>query len=63
MTWKLEESMILAFSKTSSVAFWAAKGVDFLAPLKPDLPLLDQAITLPSRSVSVTILLFCLAER
>lgn len=34
------------------VAVWAAKGVLFLEPLKPQTPEEDQAITLPFKSVT-----------
>ena len=39
----------------------AAKGVLFREPLKPLAPALDQAITLPAGSVSVTIVLLNVA--
>ena len=43
----------MAFSE----AFCAAKGVPFLAPLKPHAPADDQHITSPFKSVIVTIVL------
>lgn len=42
----------IAFFKAVDVAVWAAKGVLFLEPLKPQTPEEDQAITLPLRSVT-----------
>src|SRR5437763_15355734 len=41
----------------ASAVTWAANGVDLRDPLKPAEPADSQAITLPSRSVSVTIVL------
>src|SRR5215813_11759588 len=41
----------------ASAVTWAAKGVLFREPLKPAEPAVSHAITLPSRSVSVTIVL------
>ena len=40
-----------------SAVTWAANGVDFRDPLKPALPADSQAMTLPSGSVRVTIVL------
>src|SRR2546426_9896792 len=40
-----------------SAVTWAAKGVDFREPLKPAEPADSQTMTLPSASVSVTIVL------
>jgi hypothetical protein len=37
-----------------SAARWAAKAVPLREPLKPELPALDDAITLPSASVMLT---------
>src|SRR5579875_230079 len=41
----------------ASAVTWAANGVDLREPLKPAPPADSQAITLPSRSVSETIVL------
>src|SRR3954451_15208603 len=41
----------------ASAVTWAAKGVDLREPLKPAPPADSQAMTLPSRSVSATIVL------
>jgi hypothetical protein len=46
-----------AFWAHCSAAIWAAKGVLFREPLKPRLPALAQVITLPWRSVMVTMVL------
>jgi hypothetical protein len=40
-----------------SAVTWAANGVDLREPLKPAEPALSQAITAPSLSVKVTIVL------
>src|SRR3989344_7127010 len=48
-----------AFSKTSLATMLAAYGVDFLAPLKPSKPDVDQAIISPLRSLmSIIVLLY-----
>ena len=47
----------LALLPTSSAAIWAAKGVDFLDPLKPLSPAEDQASALPLSSLIVIIVL------
>src|SRR3954453_976546 len=47
----------MPFWAAASAVTWAAKGVDFREPLKPALPADSHAITAPSRSVSVTIVL------
>ena len=46
-----------AFVPTSSAAIWAAKGVDFLEPLKPFWPADDQASVFPFSSLIVIIVL------
>ena len=40
-----------------SAVTWAANGVDFREPLKPAEPALSQAMTFPSLSVRLTIVL------
>ena len=45
----------------SSAALCAANGVDFLEPLKPREPALDQERAFPSRSVRVTMVLLKVA--
>ena len=47
----------LALVAAVVAACWAAKGVPFREPLKPMLPELDQAITLPAASVMVILVL------
>src|SRR5207247_1367451 len=47
----------MPFRAQESAVTWAANGVDFRDPLKPADPADSQTITLPSRSVSVTIVL------
>jgi hypothetical protein len=47
--------------RATSVAVWAAKGVPFLAPLNPQAPDEDHAITPPAGFVMVTIVLLKLA--
>src|SRR5262245_55118431 len=47
----------MAFRAACSAAVWAANGVDLREPLKPALPALDQATTLPVLSVRVTMVL------
>src|SRR5215212_5244646 len=47
----------MPFWAAASAVTWAAKGVDFREPLKPALPADSHAITPPSRSVRVTIVL------
>ena len=49
--------ILLAFSPTSSPTLAAAKGVPFLAPLKPREPLDDHARALPLVSVRRTFVL------
>src|SRR3989344_2616316 len=47
------------FSKTSLATMLAAYGVDFLAPLNPSKPEVDQAIISPLRSlISIIVLLY-----
>ena len=46
-----------ALFPTSSAAIWAAKGVDFLDPLKPLNPADDQARVFPLSSLIVIIVL------
>ena len=50
-----------AFFPAFSAANCAAKGVDFLDPLKPSAPAEDHAIVLPLVSVIVTIVLLKVA--
>jgi len=45
----------IAFLTALVVAVWAAKGVLFLEPLKPQEPDEDQEMTLPFKSVTETI--------
>src|SRR3978361_914326 len=47
----------MPFLAAASAVTWAANGVDLREPLKPADPADSQAITLPSVSVSVTIVL------
>src|SRR5688500_19364252 len=47
----------MPFLAAASAVTWAANGVDLRDPLKPAPPADSQAITFPSRSVSVTIVL------
>src|SRR6476660_2747465 len=47
----------MPFCAAASAVTWAANGVDLREPLKPALPADSHAITAPSRSVSVTIVL------
>ena len=47
----------MPFLAAESAVTWAANGVDLREPLKPALPADSQAITLPSVSVRVTIVL------
>src|ERR671933_1813986 len=47
----------MPFFAAASAVTWAAKGVDFREPLKPAPPADSHAMTLPSRSVSATIVL------
>jgi hypothetical protein len=47
----------IAFLPASSAANWAAKGVDFLEPLKPLFPDDDQETVFPVVSVIVIIVL------
>src|SRR5215212_1707298 len=47
----------MPFWAAASAVTWAAKGVDLREPLNPALPADSHAITAPSRSVSVTIVL------
>src|SRR5262249_61170898 len=47
----------MPFLAAASAVTWAAKGVDLREPLKPAEPADSQAITLPSVSVRVTIVL------
>jgi hypothetical protein len=47
----------MPFLAHESAVTWAANGVDLREPLKPAEPALSHAITLPSLSVSVTIVL------
>src|SRR6185437_13844759 len=47
----------MPFFAAASAVTWAAKGVDLREPLKPAPPADSQAITLPSLSVSDTIVL------
>ena len=54
---KVLTPLSLAFLPAFSAANCAAKGVDFLEPLKPSAPAEDQAIVLPLVSVIVIIVL------
>jgi hypothetical protein len=47
----------MPFFAHESAVTWAANGVDLRDPLNPAEPALSQAMTLPSLSVSVTIVL------
>ena len=47
----------MPFRAAASAVTWAANGVDLREPLKPARPADSQAITLPSVSVRVTIVL------
>ena len=47
----------MAFFEHSSAATWAAKGVDFLEPLKPWPPAVDQHSVFPETSVIVIMVL------
>src|SRR5438067_13680246 len=47
----------MPFWAAASAVTWAANGVDLRDPLNPALPADSHAITAPSRSVSVTIVL------
>src|SRR3954468_19645143 len=51
----------IAFFAASSAASCAANGVDLREPLKPHVPALDQATTLPETSVIETIVLLNVA--
>ena len=47
----------MPFRAAASAVTWAANGVDLREPLKPAPPADSHAMTLPSRSVSETIVL------
>ena len=47
----------MPFLAAASAVTWAANGVDLREPLNPALPADSQAITLPSGSVRVTMVL------
>src|SRR5690606_62770 len=51
----------MALAAASPAATCAANGVDFLEPRKPRAPALDQQITFPAMSVTVTIVLLNVA--
>ncbi len=54
-TWRKPCS--IPFRAVCSAALWAAKAVPFREPLKPTVPELPQAITLPLGSVRVILVL------